>query len=53
MLRKNLECDVLYFDVISGEHFYTPVPEGVIWLSDEEAREMFDEEAIPVFLEVV
>ena len=39
--RKELEADVLYLDMSRAEYFYTPNPEGVIWLTVEEADEMF------------
>ena len=53
MLRKNLQADTLYFDEISEEFFYTPMPEGVIWLTAWEATQMFDEQAISVELEAI
>ena len=41
LLRKELEADVLYLDMSRAEYFYTPNPPGVIWLTTEEADEMF------------
>lgn len=41
MKRNDLESDTLYFDYDSAQYFYTPNPPGVIWLTTEEADEMF------------
>lgn len=43
-MRKELEADVLYLDMSRAEYFYTPNPPGVIWLTTEEADEMFGSE---------
>ena len=43
-MRKELEADVLYLDMSKAEYFYTPNPPGVIWLTTEEADEMFGSE---------
>lgn len=53
MLRKNLVPDVLYYDTYSEQYFFTPNPYGVIWLTDEEATDIFDEPAIVVELEKI
>ena len=42
--RNEIEADVLYLDMSKAEYFYTPNPPGVIWLTPEEADEMFGEE---------
>lgn len=39
--RNDLEADVLYLEGESAQYFYTPNPPGVIWLTVEEADEMF------------
>jgi hypothetical protein len=44
MKRSNLEADVLYLDMSRLEYFYTPNPPGVIWLTHEEANQMFGSE---------
>lgn len=41
MLRKDLEADTLYLEGDSASYFYTPNPPGVVWLTVEEADEMF------------
>ena len=43
-MRKELEADTLYLDMSKAEYFYTPNPPGVIWLTTEEADEMFGSE---------
>ena len=43
-MRKELEADILYLDMSRAEYFYTPNPPGVIWLTTEEADEMFGSE---------
>lgn len=50
-MRKELEADVLYFDYKSSQYFYTPNPPGVVWLTVEEADEMFGEETPASFIE--
>ena len=42
--REDLESDVLYLDCDKAAYFYTPNPPGVIWLTPEEAIEMFGDE---------
>lgn len=44
MKRNDLEADVLYLDMNKAQYFYTPNPPGVVWLTTEEADEMFGEE---------
>lgn len=44
MKRSELEADILYLDMSKATYFYTPNPEGVIWLTPEEADEMFGAE---------
>lgn len=39
--REDLEPDVLYLDCERAQYFYTSNPPGVIWLTPEEADEMF------------
>jgi hypothetical protein len=39
--RSELEADVLYLDMSVPQYFYTPNPPGVVWLTTEEADEMF------------
>jgi hypothetical protein len=41
MKRSELEADVLYLDMENVQYFYTPNPPGVIYLTIEEADEMF------------
>jgi hypothetical protein len=41
MKRNDLEADVLYLDMSIPNYFYTPNPPGVIWLTTEEADQMF------------
>lgn len=41
MKRNDLESDTLYFDYDSAQYFYTPNPPGVIWLTVQEADDMF------------
>jgi hypothetical protein len=41
MKRNDLKPDELYFDYKSMEYFYTPNPPGVIWLTTQEADQMF------------
>lgn len=41
LLRKDLAADTLYLDMSRAEYFYTPNPPGVIWLTTDEADEMF------------
>ena len=42
--RNEIEADVLYLDMSKAEYVYTPNPPGVIWLTPEEADEMFGSE---------
>ena len=44
MKRNDLKSDELYLDMSKAQYFYTPNPPGVIWLTTEEADEMFGEE---------
>lgn len=39
--RNEIEADTLYLDMSRAEYFYTPNPPGVIWLTTEEADDMF------------
>jgi hypothetical protein len=39
--RNDLKPDELYFDYKSMEYFYTPNPPGVIWITTDEADQMF------------
>ena len=39
--RKDIKPDTLYLEMDSATYFYSPNPEGVIWLTTEEADEMF------------
>jgi 2'-5' RNA ligase len=39
--RDSLKSDELYLDMSKAEYFYTPNPPGVIWLTVEEADQMF------------
>ena len=41
MKRNELKADVLYLDMERAQYFYTPNPEGVIWLTTEEADDIF------------
>ncbi len=41
MKRSDLEADVLYLDMSVPQYFYTPNPPGVVWLTTEEADDMF------------
>lgn len=40
-MRNSLKPDELYLEMESAQYFYTPNPPGVIWLTVEEADEMF------------
>ncbi len=51
MKRNDLESDTLYFDYDSEQYFYTPNPPGVIWLTSEEADEMFGPDTPANFIE--
>lgn len=44
LLRKDLMVDTLYLEGDSASYFYTPNPPGVVWLTVEEADEMFGSE---------
>jgi hypothetical protein len=50
MKRKDLEADVLYFDYKTMEYFYTPNPPGVIWLTADEADEVFGKDTPANFI---
>lgn len=39
--REGLKPNVLYLDCERAQYFYTPNPPGVIWLTTDEADEMF------------
>lgn len=39
--RNSLKSDELYLEMDSATYFYTPNPPGVVWLTTEEADEMF------------
>jgi hypothetical protein len=51
MKRNDLKPDELYFDYDSEQYFYTPNPPGVIWLTSEEADEMFGPDTPANFIE--
>jgi hypothetical protein len=54
MLRENLKSDVLYYDTVSEQYFYTPNAPGVIWIDDDVAdSEFVNTEAVVVALEVI
>ena len=54
MLRNNLRSNVLYFDTISEQYFYTPNAPGVIWIDSEVADLEFGNiEPVVVALEVI
>jgi 2'-5' RNA ligase len=40
-MRNSLKPDELYLEMESATYFYTPNPPGVIWLTVEEADQMF------------
>jgi hypothetical protein len=40
-MRNSLKPDELYLDMSKAEYFYTPNPPGVIWLTTDEADQMF------------
>ena len=40
-MRNSLKSDELYLEMESVTYFYTPNPPGVIWLTPEEADQMF------------
>lgn len=40
-MRNDLKTDELYLDMSKAEYFYTSNPPGVVWLTTEEADEMF------------
>ena len=42
--RSELEADVLYLDYNTAQYFYSPNPPGVVWLTPDEADEMFGED---------
>ena len=39
--RNDLKVDTLYLEGNSASYFYTPNPPGVVWLTVQEADEMF------------
>lgn len=39
--RNSLKSNELYLEMDSATYFYTPNPPGVVWLTVEEADEMF------------
>ena len=51
MKRNDLKTNQLYFDYDSEEYFYTPNPPGVIWLTSEEADEIFGSDTPANFIE--
>lgn len=51
MKRNDLESDELYFDYKSAQYFYTPNPPGVIWLTPEEADQMFGSDTPANFID--
>jgi len=51
MKRSDLEADVLYYDYESECYFYTPNPPGVVWITTEEADEMFGPDTPANFIE--
>lgn len=40
-MRNDLKSDELYLEGESAQYFYSPNPPGVVWLTTEEADEMF------------
>ena len=52
MKRNDLNTDELYYDYKSDQYFYTPNPPGVIWLTPEEADEMFGKDTPANFVEL-
>lgn len=51
MKRNDLESDTLYFDYDSAQYFYTPNPPGVIWLTVQEADDMFGSDTPANFID--
>ncbi len=50
-MRNDLKSDELYLEGDSATYFYTPNPPGVIWLTTEEADEMFGLDTPANFIE--
>ena len=40
-MRNDLKSNELYLEMESASYFYTPNPPGVIWLTTDEADQMF------------
>lgn len=49
--REDLEADVLYLEGDGAQYFYSPNPPGVVWLTTEEADEMFGSDTPANFVE--
>lgn len=49
--RNDLEADVLYLEGESAQYFYSPNPPGVIWLTVEEADQMFGSDTPANFID--
>ena len=52
-MRNDLKPDELYLEMESAQYFYTPNPPGVIWLTVEEADQMFGEETAANCIEML
>lgn len=46
--RKSLKPEVLYLDCDRAEYFYSPSLPGVVWLTPEEADDMFGEDTAAI-----
>jgi hypothetical protein len=51
MTRDELKADTLYLEGESAQYFYTPNPPGVIWLTVQEADDMFGGDTPANFIE--
>jgi hypothetical protein len=49
--RHDLEADVLYLEGENAQYFYSPNPPGVIWLTTEEADQMFGSDTPANFID--
>ncbi len=50
-MRNDLKPDELYLEGESAQYFYTPNPPGVIWLTTDEADQMFGLETPANFID--
>ena len=50
-MRNDLKPDELYLEGENAQYFYTPNPPGVIWLTPEEADQMFGLETPANFID--